>query len=200
MTHVMVATAQNSGIGPFSDGAEFRFERVEGGKAALERLKVGVLPDVMLLDFDLPQLSGVRGIRTARALLQEKPLGVLLVGAPLELARRLLAAGADAILPTSVAADDVSLRAAVSLLQAGQTFVAFPPDLRREPNRGPQDLSERELQVLQGLCDGLQNKEIAHVFGIQEVTAKMHVRAIIRKLGVRNRTQAAVVARDLGIV
>ncbi len=61
-------------------------------------------------------------------------------------------------------------------------------------------LSERELQVLEGICDGLQNKEIAHGFHIKEVTVKMHVRAIIRKLNARNRTHAAMIARDLGLV
>lgn len=200
MTNVLVATAQDTAIGPFADGVDMRFERVESGQAVLDRLEAGLVPDVMLLDYDLPQMSGIRGIRAARTRLRECPLGVLLIGAPLDLARRLLVAGADAIVPISVAQDRAALRATVLLLQAGQTFVAFPPDLRPKPGRGPEDLSERELQVLEGLCDGLQNKEIAHAFGIQEVTAKMHVRAIIRKLGVRNRTQAAVLARDLGIV
>ncbi len=61
-------------------------------------------------------------------------------------------------------------------------------------------LSDRELQVLAGICNGMQNKEIAHDFNVQEVTVKMHVRAIIRKLGARNRTHAAMLARDLHLI
>ena len=72
----------------------------------------------------------------------------------------------------------------------------FHPD----PSVVAQKLSDRELQVLAGVCKGLQNKEIAHDFNIKEVTVKMHVRAVIRKLDAKNRTHAAMIARDLGLV
>lgn len=200
MIDVLVATSRARKISLPAEEPEIRLHTVERDQAVLQRLKGGALPDVMLLDFDLPGLRGMRGIESCRRFLQDRPLGVFLIGAPLELARRLMLAGADAVLPSALERNAPALSAAISLLSAGERFVVFPPDTTPERQHAPQELSDRELQVLQGLCDGLQNKEIAHAFGIKEVTVKMHVRAIIRKLGVRNRTQAALMARDLGIV
>jgi two-component system nitrate/nitrite response regulator NarL len=50
--------------------------------------------------------------------------------------------------------------------------------------------------VLRGICDGKSNKEIARDCSLQEVTVKMHVKTLSRKLGARNRTHAAMIARD----
>lgn len=198
MVQVLVATPLDiTAIMPAED-IGVTFEWANAGPTVLRRLETGQLPDVMLLDFDFSGLAGIKGVQTARSLLGPRPLGAVVPGAPLEMARRLLAAGADAVLPIAMPAQ--ALSAAVALLATGQRFVVISPATRPEGHSAAEALSERELQVLQGLCDGLQNKEIAHSFHIQEVTVKMHVRAIIRKLGARNRTQAAMIARDLGIV
>jgi len=61
-------------------------------------------------------------------------------------------------------------------------------------------LSAREMQVLESICKGLTNKEIALALSVQEVTIKLHVKAVCRKLNARNRTHAAMIARDLGLV
>lgn len=58
--------------------------------------------------------------------------------------------------------------------------------------RGAPKLSERELQVLDGIVRGLQNKMIARTYGITEATVKVHMKSILRKIQVHNRTQAAV--------
>ncbi|MEL7173076.1 MAG: LuxR C-terminal-related transcriptional regulator, partial [Pseudomonadota bacterium] len=60
-------------------------------------------------------------------------------------------------------------------------------------------MSERERQVLSGLCRGLSNKEIARELDLQEVTIKLHVKTLCRKLDARNRTQAAMIAKDAGL-
>jgi DNA-binding NarL/FixJ family response regulator len=60
-------------------------------------------------------------------------------------------------------------------------------------------LKARERHVLAFLCEGLQNKEIGREVGIDEVIVKMDVKSICRKLGVRNRTEAAIAARKLGL-
>ena len=61
-------------------------------------------------------------------------------------------------------------------------------------------LTPRELDVVRGLTEGKSNKEIARDFDIQEVTVKLHVKTLSRKLGARNRTHAAMLARDLGLI
>jgi DNA-binding NarL/FixJ family response regulator len=59
--------------------------------------------------------------------------------------------------------------------------------------------SQREKEVLTGLCKGHSNKEIARDLDVSEPTVKLHVKTLYRKLGVANRTQAALVARDQGV-
>lgn len=154
-------------------------------------------PDVLLLDFDFPGLAGLGGIRAALDLVAERPLGVLISPLNPSQAALAIAAGAKAVLPLDMPLD--GFRAAVAMLLAGMSFKIIDRDQVTAQLHGMSTLSEREVQVLTGICKGLQNKEIAHAFQIQEVTVKMHVRAIIRKLGARNRTHAAMIARDFGI-
>jgi DNA-binding NarL/FixJ family response regulator len=61
-------------------------------------------------------------------------------------------------------------------------------------------LSDKEMTVLSFLAQGKQNKEIANDLQLAEPTVKMHVTSICRKLGAQNRTQAVIMARDLGLV
>ncbi|MEP3598067.1 LuxR C-terminal-related transcriptional regulator, partial [Parvibaculum sp.] len=61
-------------------------------------------------------------------------------------------------------------------------------------------LSERERQVLRGLMSAQSNKEIARDLDLQEVTIKLHVKTLCRKLDAKNRTDAAIIARDAGFV
>jgi len=81
----------------------------------------------------------------------------------------------------------------------GETALVEQPPIREElpivpteNGRGTPRLSERELQVLDGIVRGLQNKMIARTYGITEATVKVHMKSILRKIQVHNRTQAAV--------
>ncbi len=116
----------------------------------------------------------------------------------LELAQRVIGTGAAGVLPRVTAPD--ALPHALALIAAQERVVVLDSVRMTSVNATAAQLSERELQVLRGLCNGLQNKEIAHAFAVQEVTVKMHVRAIIRKLNARNRTHAAMIARDQNLV
>lgn len=61
-------------------------------------------------------------------------------------------------------------------------------------------LTRREVEALQGLGAGMSNKEIARDHGLQEVTVKLHVKTLSRKLGARNRTHAAMIGRDMNLI
>nr|WP_255552207.1 LuxR C-terminal-related transcriptional regulator [Maritimibacter dapengensis] len=113
-------------------------------------------------------------------------------------AEQLVAAGAAASVSRSVTTDQ--LRELLKLVDEGMTVSAIETNDEGRTELPREKLSVRELQVLHGICCGLQNKEIAHGFRIKEVTVKMHVRGIIRKLEARNRTHAAMLARDRGLV
>lgn len=113
-------------------------------------------------------------------------------------AEQAVAAGAAASVPRNISLKQ--LQGILKLVDDGLTISVVEAGRVERPAPPREKLSVRELQVLQGICCGLQNKEIAHSFRIKEVTVKMHVRGIIRKLDARNRTHAAMIARDLGLV
>ena len=61
-------------------------------------------------------------------------------------------------------------------------------------------LSQRQVAVLNQLAQGLSNKQIAHILGVAEPTVKMHVSALLRALGVQNRVQILIKAREKGFI
>lgn len=151
-----------------------------------------------VLDYELPGLGGLKGVGQIASNLNRVPLALVLRGASLEFAQRAYRAGANGLIAHDVSAEDMSM--ALRLAERGLYVTVLSEVMHSETNPTFAQLSERELQVLRGLCDGLQNKEIAHAFSIQEVTVKMHMRAVVRKLGAKNRTHAAMIARDQNLI
>ena len=92
-----------------------------------------------------------------------------------------------------------SLAAAIQFIAGGDVFVPYG-FLEQADAKPTGDLTMREMQVLRGLTEGRSNKDIARELDLQEVTIKLHVKTLCRKLGARNRTQAAMIARDRRLV
>lgn len=166
--------------------------------SGLARSRLRVAEGMSFLDCDMAGFGGTRAVQAARSLLGKRPLAVVYSVASPGMAYRTLSAGATGVIPDTLDAD--AMKAVLALLKTGDRFAILNDSVYLAPFDAATTLTDRELQILQGVCDGLQNKEIAHRFNITEVTVKMHVRAIIRKLGARNRTHVAMIARDLNIV
>lgn len=155
--------------------------------------------DLILLDFNMPGMNGLDGLRAAIRHAPDTPVALLSGSAPNRVAQEAVDAGAAGFVPKTLAAK--SLLNAVRFMMAGEVFV--PSTVLQSPD-APSDggltatLSRREKQVLSGLCRGLPNKEIARELDLQEVTIKLHVRTLCKKLNAKNRTQAAMIARDAG--
>ena len=114
---------------------------------------------------------------------------------------RALELGAAGYVPKTLSPK--SLAAALRFVAAGETY--FPstmamPAARNESAAVDAQLSQRERQVLRGICEGATNKDIAQSLALTEVTVKMYVRAVCAKLRAANRTQAAIIALSTGIV
>ncbi len=156
--------------------------------------------DVVLLDLNMPGMNGVAGLRRAIRHNQGKPVAIITGNPTPRMQEEILQAGASGIVLKTTAAR--SLANAIRFMDAGEFYL--PMELMRQTQSATRDarhgkLSEKEMSVLQYLAEGKQNKEIANELTLAEPTVKMHVTAICRKLGAQNRTQAVIIARDLGI-
>lgn len=113
-------------------------------------------------------------------------------------------AGAWGHLPMTISVDVMS--AALRLILAGGAYfpalheTALPGERGDRYSRAAASISERQRQVLAEIEKGRSNKEIAARFGISVATVKLHVQAIFKALGAKNRTEAARLARELGLI
>jgi DNA-binding NarL/FixJ family response regulator len=153
------------------------------------------LPEVVLLDIRMPVLSGLEAAAAIRTEFPEARMIALTTYGGDEDIRRALAAGVKAYLTKDVLHGE--LLKAIRAVHAGQTYL--PARLATIQEHSPH-LSAREVEVLRLIVDGLPNRLIAHKLNIAEATAKNHVKNILAKLGVRDRTQAATTAIQRGIV
>ncbi|KAB7610154.1 response regulator transcription factor [Amylibacter sp. SFDW26] len=156
--------------------------------------------DLVLLDYEMPGMNGLDGLKNIMELAGRKPVAIISGTANKNIAEKALELGAAGFLPKSMAAS--SLVNAVKFMAMGEKYA--PLDFMTSEDESSdhplkKQLSDRELQVLSGLCRGLANKEIAREVELQEVTVKLHVKTLCRKLDAKNRTHAAMIAKDAGL-
>lgn len=166
--------------------------------AALEVLAQGAAFDLILLDYNMPGMNGLEGLAQAKAMVPGVPVAIISGTTQRELAEAALQAGAAGFIPKTLASR--AMVAAVHLMAAGDVFAPISL-LMQEPEiaEALASLTRREMDVLKGICAGKANKEIARDLDLQEVTVKLHVKTLSRKLGAKNRTHAAMIARDAGL-
>jgi two-component system, NarL family, nitrate/nitrite response regulator NarL len=157
--------------------------------------------DVVLLDLNMPGMNGVAGLRRAIKANEGKPVAIITGSPSPRMLDEIMNTGASGIVLKTTAVR--SLANAIRFMHSGEHYM--PLDLVRERQSASRtvrhgQLSDKEMTVLGFLAEGKQNKEIANDLQLAEPTVKMHVTAICRKLGAQNRTQAVVMARDLGLV
>ncbi|MEO1191034.1 MAG: response regulator transcription factor [Pseudomonadota bacterium] len=152
--------------------------------------------DLVLLDDGMPGMEGLVGLDKALALAVGMPVALMSSAAPKAVAREALDRGAAGFLPKALSA--TSFVNAIRFMAAGEQFA--PPDMLTSSDssehRLKQSLSERETQVLKALTRGLSNKEIARDLDLQEATVKLHMKTLCRKIEARNRTHAAMIAKE----
>lgn len=155
--------------------------------------------DIILLDFHMPGMNGVEGLSRAIKANKGKPVAILTGSPTPRNVDDILKAGASGIVLKTTHMR--TLANAIRFMAAGERYV--PHELTVDRSQAHLNtetpLSEKESLVLSYLIEGLPNRDIAEALSLAEPTIKMHVRSICGKLGVKNRTQAVIKAKDLGI-
>ena len=166
-------------------------------------------PDVVLLDMRMPDINGIGVLRLLREHKQSMPIVMLTTSTDESDLVESLRAGAQGYLLKDMEPD--ALVIALRDIVAGKTVVA--PDLAPILAKAVQgkddelpvkaspfdDLTPRETEILGLLAEGQSNKAIARNLGISDGTVKLHVKAILRKLNVHSRVEAAVMAVEKGL-
>lgn len=160
-------------------------------------------PDVVLMDILMPKMDGIEATKIIRQELPETE--VIALTSVLEDEKVFAAIRAGAIGYLLKDTEAAELRRSIKAAAAGQVQLSPQAAARllREERTAPapvEELTPRELDVLQLVAEGLANKEIAYNLNIGEKTVKTHVSNILSKLGVLSRTQAAVLAVQTGLV
>ncbi|MCM3745690.1 response regulator transcription factor [Sporosarcina luteola] len=179
------------------------------GKDALHKA-VELLPDIILMDIRMPGVNGVEGTRLVKNSLPDVKVLILTTFNDSEYIFDALEEGANGYLLKDMPTDTI-VQAILTVHHGG---VVLPKEFtsqvltelrmknhtsQGELPKGLEGLSDREVEVLTHLGEGLNNKEIADTLFITEGTVKNHVSNVIQKLGLRDRTQAAIYAVRYGI-
>lgn len=149
--------------------------------------------DLILLDYNMPGMNGLDGLARMKKLVDDLPVALISGNLSAHVAKSAIDAGAAGYVPKTLGAKSVA--SALRFMAAGETFLPYD-QLQESEAKTVGNLTERETDVLRGLYVGKSNKEIARDLDLQEVTIKLHVKTLCRKLGAKNRTQAAMIARD----
>ncbi|TLD69046.1 response regulator transcription factor [Phragmitibacter flavus] len=162
--------------------------------ALYEKLK----PDVTLMDFSLPDGTGVEAVKRIREKHDDAQILMLTVLDGEEDVFRASDAGAAGYLTKS--ADVKTLIAAIREVANGGTFFSESARAKIEARMKREPLTRRELEIVHLIVEGLANKEIGGRLGITEGTVKLHVAKVLTKTGAPDRTRAAILAVERGLV
>lgn len=173
-------------------GPPIRLEAFDSLAGVQGRLDLRQDVDLVLLDLNLPDSRGLEGLSALRAAYPALRLVVMSASEEAAVVARALALGANGFIPKSAPIDQ--LRDALNAVIAGRRWT--PPGLAASGGARV-TLTPTQMRIMVGLQAGRLNKQIAHEIGVSEKTIKAHMTEIFRKLGVQNRTQAVIAAREL---
>jgi DNA-binding NarL/FixJ family response regulator len=170
-------------------------------ETAIERLKAGPRPDAILLDLNLPDVAGLDGLVRLRRMAPDVPAIVVSSMSDSRVITAVMTAGAAGFVPKE-SAREVFIAAFRTIWQ-GRTYTppGYHPPSAQPAERSREDvlallaeLTPQQARILDLVCEGKLNKQIAHDLSIAETTVKAHITAILRKLGAHSRTHAVHIA------
>jgi two-component system nitrate/nitrite response regulator NarL len=170
--------------------AEAQVDTAANFAAAERALKAGEPYDLLLLDLNMPGVSGMSAFEKLKAIRPETPIAIVSGQARLSDIRNALKAGAAGFLPKTIKSQ-VFLNALRLMLSGGRYIPdAMLANEDEEPMDEKGQLTPRENDVFEALMGGRSNTEIATMLQLSEATVKMHMQHIFQKIGARNRGDA----------
>lgn len=186
-----------------------RVEILEAGSLGEVLDLAGRCPEaeLLLLDLNMPGMNGAASVEAIRAAHPLLPVVALSASDGRSTVEAVITAGASGFIPKS--SSSAVMQSAIQLVLAGGVYL--PPQLLAleatngrgggaRGTVGSVNLTERQMEVLRLLSNGLSNKQICRELGLGEGTIKVHIAAIFRLLHVGNRTEAANAARHAGLI
>lgn len=161
--------------------------------------------DLVLLDLNMPGAYGFSGLVLLRGQYPQVPVVMISAQEDAAVVARSREFGASGFIPKSSSLE--TIQEAVRAVLDGDAWwpsniqdVAHVSPEAKAASEGLASLTPQQFRVLTMVCDGLLNKQIAYELSVSEATIKAHVTAIFRKLGVRTRTQAALLLQQMGSI
>jgi DNA-binding NarL/FixJ family response regulator len=161
--------------------------------------------DLVLLDLNMPGAYGFSGLVLLRGQYPQLPVVMISAQEDAAVVARSREFGASGFIPKSSSLE--TIQEAVQVVLDGDVWwpaniqdVAYVSPEAKAVSEGLASLTSQQFRVLTMVCDGLLNKQIAYELSVSEATIKAHVTAIFRKLGVRTRTQAALLLQQMGSI
>lgn len=180
-----------------SDG-EFTVEPASTIDEALAAIARDGPFDLVLLDYQIPGMDGLLGLRLIVAAQEARPV-LLLTGVATEgTANAALRSGAVTVLSKTMPVE--SLKSVIVSVINGSFVQPYRGATSQSDKADAPTMTPRQEQVLRCICLGLSNKQIARDLNLTEATIKMHVKMIFSKLGVNSRTQAILIAKNFNLI
>lgn len=155
------------------------------------------LPSLIILDLKLPDIQGLDGLLSLKKQYSELPIVIVSAYDEDSVIQQTKQYGASGFISKSVEMDDIA-EAISSVLEGDLYFPQINISNQEKPS-GIEQLTPTQIKVLKLLTEGNASKAMANAMGITEATVKAHLTTIFKKLGVKNRTQAVIVANQLNL-
>ena len=172
------------------------------GAEAIEHIRAHPA-DIVLMDLKLPDIDGIELIQQIRAIAPQAAILVLTAYLDASLVNACIQAGVRGYLLK----DAENMRLRDHMLSVAQGYVAYDPrvasmltDFARQPSRNRDLLKLREIEILRLAAQGLSNKEISQHLNLSDHTVKGYMKEIYSKLGVNNRVEAIMLAKERGLI
>lgn len=200
----------------FRDGLSMRLEQIDSKSVifhaanfaqAIKIVNDEKKLDLIILDLDMPDMSWEEGLKELQGKSNGARFVVISASEDIRNIRKTLECGVSGYIPKR--SDPKILNSALQLILDGGNY--FPTSLLEtslSSNNGfehsgkqkGKGLTNRQAEVLGFVAKGMSNKQIAYEMGVSEATVKLHINAILRSLGVTNRTQAVITAQKQGLI